>query len=412
MTTLSNIKAGQLNHYNKFLNPPSPDDIRKKQIERLSFYQADALRKDKRAEQINKFFSSKGKFLDFSRNSSNEQERKLSEAYDNILNNIQIIIQSGALGKKAKDQEGKINKTLIEEKNLNSLVEEIYEDVSKIITQDGIVSTKTLQNLYNFYEKNGTLESVINNIFTLQGDILEVLGTQWLQKHFPNITSIQTGNIRDSKGQQLRQDIMMLDPRFSLMENINIKINGESKTITLGEFLEDFSKNSSTSIILDDPTQKLLQSISIMNIQAKSGKKQIPWNASSKRASVTFEEMLKEKSSPIHDYMLFLEHSKRIYDQQKQIKNKSGDVRNRDEKYQLMADYSLSSQLSKILYLSQMDNQYLLTSDGFISYPERIQQLYEELSGTYPFMLQHKVQLKDTDFFVKSRPVILNRNKT
>ena len=44
--------------------------------------------------------------------------------------------------------------------------------------------------------------------------------------------------------------------------------------------------------------------------------------------------------------------------------------------YNALANYGLATVLHKVLHLSEKGNQYLLTPSGFISFPERLVQLF------------------------------------
>jgi len=70
----------------------------------------------------------------------------------------------------------------------------------------------------------------------------------------------------------------------------------------------------------------------------------------------------------------------------------------------------LATQLSKVLHLSQLGNQYVLTPNGFMPFVTRIIELYEKAgSGKYFFSFKGRIQMeKQGDIVTKSRPVTIS----
>ena len=78
-------------------------------------------------------------------------------------------------------------------------------------------------------------------------------------------------------------------------------------------------------------------------------------------------------------YCIFLDHMEKLrnstnWDGVKNIKKES-------PAYTAMANYELAKSLSKVLHLSQMANQYVLTPNGFMPFVSRILELYEKITS-------------------------------
>ena len=74
-----------------------------------------------------------------------------------------------------------------------------------------------------------------------------------------------------------------------------------------------------------------------------------------------------------------------------------------------MANYILGTQLSKVLHLSKMDNQFVLTPNGFMPYVSRILELHEKFGGKkYPFSFKGKIRMDSSeDIITVNRPVTM-----
>ena len=96
---------------------------------------------------------------------------------------------------------------------------------------------------------------------------------------------ITTGNVAYNGAAhrgQLIMDMMTINMDApEILGNVQISYrigsNGVEKSMPIQEFLEKLPQyNGSEKIILTDSGYELLTSISVLNIQAKSGKKQLP----------------------------------------------------------------------------------------------------------------------------------------
>ena len=116
--------------------------------------------------------------------------------------------------------------------------------------------------------------------------------------------------------------------------------------------------------------------MSALNIQAKSGKNQLPWNTLSKNTNISIGEF-----DAVDGLELSVLRTFELLHALDQEKPKDQWVTDNRLEYNALANYGLATVLSKILHLSERGNQYLLTPSGFITYPERLSQLFKTNSS-------------------------------
>ena len=170
---------------------------------------------------------------------------------------------------------------------------------------------------------------------------------------------------------------------------ISYKQGDKEYTTTLGNFLNVVIRsNDSKQIKIDDALYGLLLEMSDLNIQSKSGKNQLPWNTKSKNTHVSIGEFANNDGLTISVLRTFsLLHSLDLEAPKDQwVSDSSFD-------YNALANYGLATVLHKILHLSEMGNQYLLTPSGFIDYPTRLQQLFESRQSSV--RIQGKVTINE-----------------
>lgn len=198
------------------------------------------------------------------------------------------------------------------------------------------------------------------------------------------------------------------------MDNIDLmntpiafKMGNQSYELPLKDFIQKIESNKGEiGITIENEGEKLLQSISLLGIQAKSGINQLPWNKTSRN---TWVSILGDRNA-LDIYCQFLRDMEKLrysanWDGEKNIKKES-------EAYTAMANLELAKSLSKVLHLSQMHNQYVLTPNGFMPFVSRILELYEYRNGNIEtnsyFSFGGKIQLtSQQDILTKERPVIL-----
>lgn len=367
---------GDYSDLNNF-TAPGEDAIRNYQLAKLEAFQMASIKDSQKANKLNAYFQSTGSF-----NESSEFEKTVSEAvsriYDNILPDIRT---SGALSKNYL----KSNRALYD-RTLKSL-KDLYIQLNILREKAGLpISGTYIDKLNSLFDEipGTTVPEIMKNFFLLQGEILEEIGTEWFNERIPKdlqIQAISTGQLNISgKGQSI-SDILIFDMdkiNSNIAENVKIKFkigkNGTQQTLPLKEFLSLMdSYYGSEQIVLEQPQlNKLMKSV-VMGVQAKSGVNQKPWNIGSKNTWVS----IKSFSPPSIVYVF-----ERLNSLQQSWDPESKQIKVVSPAYQAFADYGVASMLSKILHLTQTENQYLLTPSGFITYTDRIIELYRG-SGYY-----------------------------
>lgn len=349
---------------------PGPEAIHKYQLERLNEFQKNSFKTSKKAESVNNFLLTKGTF-NSDTDPGKQVEKSLNEIYDNI---IPGIVRSGVLRKENRGSNEILrNQALLAIRSLEKELSTISKLVNKPVS--GLYIDK-LKNCINACP-GGTLDEILGNFWKLQGEILEEVGTDWFNSKIPidlNVEAISTAKVSAGKG-QLITDILVFDMDDINLNNIEVSytIAGKKKQCTIGELLNIIKNYSgSKQIVLDNSTLDKIMKIATAGIQAKSGKNQLPWNKSSKNTQIKISEMDKGLApvlalNRLHDLLLI---NSKNWDAKKNLKIKSS-------AYRAMANYGVGSLINKILHLSQADNQFVLTPKGYVTYAQRINELFK-----------------------------------
>ena len=147
---------------------------------------------------------------------------------------------SGFMSKKfkntLKNNEEALNKV---KKNIEILNKLIGFIENKVGTIDGNYINQLKNCIENFNSDN--IVQVLSNLYSLQGELLEASGANWLQEKIPtNFKVYQTGAV-ENRGGQLITDLMVID--FSQLNNlddnigISYTINKKTYRKSLKEFL-------------------------------------------------------------------------------------------------------------------------------------------------------------------------------
>lgn len=253
----------------------------------------------------------------------------------------------------------------------------------------------TLGKRYGRYEGNKyrinsmnskALNDFLSNINQTQGYLLEALGTQWFNERIPsniNIKAINTGKL-NVKAKQVIQDIMVIDMTDTNLMNdviIQFTIKGEKQELPLGEFLNKLDTwTGPGQISVDDQTMELIESLSFLNIQAKSGKAQLPWNRNVKNSFRIgdLDESMPEWNG-LSGAVIF-----QILQQLAEVSINKGIPyieTTGGAPYQKIVNYAFSAKLGQLMNYSttSSNNQYLLTSKGFISFADRMKEILGEV---------------------------------
>ena len=235
----------------------------------------------------------------------------------------------------------------------------------------------------------------LKGINQFKGSLLEELGVEYIRKlGLPNIESIRLGNVylntdgKDGrhKGQLIQDLIAYSISDTDILKNTIIEYDvpigdgskKEHKKTTLEEFFSNVEKaNGQTKqIVIDDNAYDILLKLQSISIQAKSGKKQLPWNKN-KSTSIKLNEF---GDGTDGDFQLGLS-IQRVFQllaslNEADEKEKIWSMKDVSKDYNAIANYGLATVMNKVLHLSENGNQYLLTPYGFMSYPQRIEQLF------------------------------------
>lgn len=390
------------------IGAPGANDIQNFQKRKLAEFQAMAIKNSSKAQSLNNFLLQNGKFL----NSTAEYDQILLSHIQDLFSNINQMIASGAMSKKTRES---LSQDKQQEYNIISQLNVIGNTLDSLRQKNNMtISSLYIDQLDTLVKQlpGANLDQVLKTLYHLKGDILEEVGTEWINERMPtNIKTkakaYSTGSIR-GKGGQLIQDILVMDiEAIDLEESIIIDytLNDQSYSVPLKEFLNTVEKYSgSKQIVIGDEAESILQRFSLMGIQAKSGINQLPWNTGSKNTWTSIGAAAGDSASDTYIYFL-----NRIQDLYKTWDTDHKNIKTQSPEYRAMADYALATQLSKVLHLSKLDNQFVLTPNGFMPFTDRILELVEKRGGgNYWFSFGGKIVMeKQDDIVLKQRPVVL-----
>lgn len=392
--------------YERFnsVEAPTSQMIANYQMQKLMSFQAQAFKDNSKTSRINQFLKLNGQLA----TSSNEFDQIVYGKMNDLFAQINQLISSGYMSHNTRNK-------ITEDKNLEASIVNKLQQLGNSLNSLRAQANMTISSAYITRLDNiimslpqGDIDAVLRTLFHLKGDILEEVGVEWFNQRIPqdlNVKAISTGAIRGKKG-QLIQDLLVVDiDNIELMETpISFKLGDQIYTMPLREFFQKVESNKGEqSIIIENEGEELLQSISLLGIQAKSGINQLPWNTGSKNTWASIQG----DGGALDTYLDFLDHMnnlKATWD----IDNKN--MKKETSAYRAMADYELARSINKVLHLSQSANQYVLTPRGFIPFVTRILELYERNGGKgYYFSFGGRIQMDGSaDVLTKTRPVIIS----
>lgn len=366
---------------------PSLDAIQQYQLSKIQMFQQQATqRAASKYGNINTLFKS-GTINSLPLEYSQDE----SQTLDKVITKLVTLLNSTYSG---KNKDGSFNYERLNNQ-LNALRQTIEATNNALISAgaDGIPS-QYLDKINETISACGigdlsgeTLSTWFKQLNLFKGNLVEDLGVEWLKaQKIPNITTLNTGSLNlqgeVSQGRhrgQLIQDLMMLDTSIPDIGNIPItyKPTGGDNYIdsTINQLLADMASASggSKQISITDEGYDTLLSLSALNIQAKAGLNQKPWNEN-KNTSVSISEFDTSDGLAVSAYKTF----ELLHELDQDVHNSNEDwVKTSSNDYNMLADYGLATCLFKILHLEEQGNQYLLTPDGFVTYTERMAKLME-----------------------------------
>ena len=366
---------------------PSLDAIQQYQLSKIQMFQQQATQR-----AANKYANINALFKSGAINSlPSEYSQDENQTLDKVITKLVTLLNSTYSG---KNKDGSFNYERLNNQ-LSALRQAIESTNSALIGAgaDGIPSQyldridEAISACGMGYLSKEALSIWFKQLNLFKGNLVEDLGVEWLKaQKIPNITTLNTGSLNlqgeVSQGRhrgQLIQDLMMLDISIPNIGNIPItyKPAGSDAYInsTISQLLADMDSASggSKQIIITDEGYDTLLSLSALNIQAKAGLNQKPWNEN-KNTSVSISEFDASDGLAVSAYKTF----ELLHELDQDVHNANEDwVKTSSNDYNMLADYGLASCLFKILHLEEQGNQYLLTPDGFVTYTERMAKLME-----------------------------------
>lgn len=387
------------------LEAPSSQMIANYQMQKLMKFQTQAFKNNSKTERINQFLKLNGQLA----TSSDEFDKIVYEKMNDLFAQINELIGKGYMSKQTRSR---IEEDKILEANIVNKLNQLGSSLNSLRSSANMtISSSYIAQLDNIITSlpQGDIDAVLRTLFHLKGDILEETGVEWFNQRIPrelNVKAFSTGAIRGNKGQQLIQDLLVVDmDNVDLMNTpIAFKMGDQSYELPLKDFFQKVESNKGEiNITIENEGEKLLQSISLLGIQAKSGINQLPWNTGSKNTWASIQG----DNEALDVYLDFLSHMnnlKATWD--KDNKN----MKKESPAYRAMADYELACSINKVLHLSQSANQYVLTPRGFVPFVTRILELYEKNGGSgYYFSFGGRIQIDGAeDVLTKTRPVVIS----
>lgn len=260
---------------------------------------------------------------------------------------------------------------------------------------------------------SGVVNEFLKNVNQMKGDTLEELGVAFFRKlKIPNIESIRLGSVylntdgRNGRHKgQLIQDLIAFDITSpDILKDIEVEYRpvGSDKYIKapLSQLFQDIeaANGQSKQISITDETYDVLTNLQSINIQAKSGKNQLPWNqnASTSVAIGEYGEDNLDISVRRTFQLLSTLNDAENEEQPWVVKDSSPD-------YNALANYGLATVMHKVLHLSEEGNQYVLTPYGFMTFSKRMEQLLK--TENYIALIQGNVVLEGDKTMTDKRKV-------
>lgn len=391
---------------------PDAAAIHDYQLKKLMDFQTLAIKNDTKAKRLNWFLMYEGNLS----TSTDQYDKLVYDKMNNIFNRVNMLISSGAM---SKDTRAKIEQDQMLEKSIVTQLEALGNELNKLRSKANMtINSSYIDQLDNLIKKlpAGDIDKVLRTLYHLKGDILEEVGVEWINKRLPKdlrtgARAYSTGSIRGKNG-QLIQDILVMDmDKVNLESDIEIEFTLDDKpySLPIKDFLHMIEKyTGSKQISIGSEAEKILTERSVLGIQAKSGQNQLPWNVSSKNTHTSIGAALGQGDSKVDQYIDFLQRVQMLY--KTWDAEKHANIKTRSDVYTAMGNYTLATQLSKVLHLSQLDNQYVLTPRGFMPFVTRIIELYERAGkGKYLFSFKGHIEMeKQDDIITKNRPVIIS----
>lgn len=328
-----------------------------------------------------------------------EQDKEIQQSIQRIYETIGEIRST----KKSTNEDGSFKDAHLQKQQMDQLLGLLHTQLTTLKTkfqttgvyEKDLLELETLIKSMSKFKtlSNMSFKSWYSRLSRLQGELLEQMGIAWGREVIPSDIEIldtaqvylKTGSSGRHSG-QLISDMIYLDTSKPevLNQSISFSLGGKTQTMSLGDFISFLNNQSDKSqqIVIDDTAYDILLDASILQVQAKSGKTQLPWNVN---ASTTVAINDFSKEIPPNANISVLETFQLLQALDTEQPSDQWVINaNADPYYQAMANYGLATALYKVMHLGVREgNQYLLTPNGLMTFSERIYQLFKDKPQLY-----------------------------
>ena len=342
---------------------------------------------------------------------SAEENQVINNMITNFVTKVNALYYVGDLENKNEAEWNDIQKRFMRlEQALNVLIQELNINANtKTVLGSTLSSIQEAMRACNIETLDiGYLNNFLKHLNQLKGDALEEIGVAFFKKlKVPNVDSIRLGSVylktnqKNRHSGQLIQDLIAYNINSpDVLNDIEVEYKpiGASKPIKapLSQLFKDIenANGSSKNITIYDSTYDVLTRLQSINVQAKSGKNQLPWNKNLS-TSVSIGEYGKDNLTLSVKNTFKLLHTLNTQENNKQPWR----VKDSSEDYNALANYGLATVLNKVLHLSAEGNQFVLTPYGFMTFSERMAQLLK--TENYIALIQGEVMLNNNTLETK-----------
>lgn len=305
-------------------------------------------------------------------------DKRVDEAINKLYATIQEVKISGVTSKKNYTDENQLPEMKRQVDNLEFALKKLNNSIDG----NGIIDGKYINILDQYIKKapGVTVQDVLKNFYNLQGETLESFGTAFFNDKIPKnlgIEGVKAYNIAQLRvgknKQQTATDMIVYNiNNIQVMHTPITYTDSEGKphSTTIEGLLNKLERDSkqTETIVLTDSDLEMLREKAVANFQAKSGKVQQPWN--SKTVTINeFQNFYNIRSTFQRLADLKAEPAKNGW-------NPDTSMKKQDPAYQTMAKFGAATRADKILSLSHSENQFMVTPKGFVSYSERMEELF------------------------------------
>lgn len=370
---------------------PSTELIRQYQLKKIKSFESQAKRKlYKNLDGI-----AKTNFDNVVQSFESDENQALNKALENLFTRFNSFYYID----KSEEKSEQTWKTLTTRlRNLYVALEKVMNELNvpkKTILNEATILGQTLDNIEKCIKAcnlqsldAGIINNFLKDINNIKGGVLEELGVAYFRNlKIPNIASIRLGSVslntkRENRHSgQLIQDLIAYDITSpDILNDVIVEYRPaadgasyiQAPLSQLFKDIENANKAGKKQIVITDETYDVLTSLSSINIQAKSGKNQLPWNKNLS-TSVAIEEYEKDNLSVSVKRTFSLLRSLNLGENS----NQPWQVLDSHSSYNALANYGLATVLNKVMHLSREGNQYVLTPYGFMPFSKRVAQLME-----------------------------------